>query len=113
MKRVHIIDLKSPIDPVTRLEVYKEAFREKTIINKHGLCLGLPLILWGHSDYFGKTPEGKEWSHGMTPYAFPELTHKIIMYIDEHKDNKDKLRMQFLSRAIQRLQEQLGVTPKN
>ena len=110
MKRTHIIDLKSPIDIHTRLEVYKEAYLEKTIILKHGLCLGLPLILWGHTDYFGLTPEGKSWSHGMTPYAFPELTHEIIMYLDKHRDNKEKLRMQFLSSSIKKIQKQLQVS---
>ncbi len=110
MKRTHIIDLKSPIDPETRLQVYKEAYKEKSLILKYGLCLGLPLVLWGHEDHFGLTPTGMQWSHGHTSTAFPELSHKIIVYIDEHKQNKDKLRMQFLVRSIQKLQKELQVS---
>ena len=110
MKRTHIVDLKSEIDIHTRLEVYKEALEEKTIILKYGLCLGLPLILWGHKDHFGLTPQGRQWSHGMTPVAFPELTHDIIMYLDNHRENKNKLRMQFLSSSIKKIQKQLQVS---
>ena len=105
MKRTHIIDLKSEIDVETRLEVYKEAYKDRDIIIKYGLCIGLPLILWGHKDHFGLTPEGKQWSHGMTPYAFPELTHDIIMYLDRNRENKEKLRIQFLIQCIKKLQK--------
>lgn len=103
MKRTHIIDLKSEIDIQTRLEVYKEAYKEKTIILKYGLCLGLPIILWGHDDHFGKTPNGMVWTHGHTAVAFPELTTDIIKYIDKNKENKDKLRIQFLRKCIEKL----------
>lgn len=107
MKRTHIVDLKSEIDIRTRLEVYKEAYLDKEIILKYGLCIGLPIILWGHKDHFGLTPEGKPWSHGMTTYAFPELKHEIIMYIDKNRDNKEKLRLQFLASAIKKLKKEL------
>ena len=110
MKRTHIIDLKSPIDIRTRLQVYKEALEEKSIIIKYGLCLGLPLILWGHEDHFGLTPEGRRWTHGHTPTAFPELTHEIIMYLDKHRDQANKLRMQFLSSSIKKIEKQLQVS---
>lgn len=110
MKRTHIIDLKSEIDIQTRLQVYIEAYKQKDIIIRYGLCLGLPIILWGHEDHFGKTPAGMPWSHGNTPTAFPELTHDIIMYIDKHKDKKEKLRIQFLVQAIKKIQQKLQVS---
>ena len=110
MKRTHIINLKSEIDIQTRLQVYKEALEEKSKVLKYGLCLGLPIILWGHEDHFGLTPIGMVWTHGHTPIAFPELTNDVIMYIDKHKENAEKLRLQFLSSAIKKIEKQLQVS---
>jgi hypothetical protein len=110
MKRTHILDLKSPIDIQTRLQVYIEAYKQKEIIQKEGLCYGLPIILWGLDGYYQKTPDGKQWSAGHTCTAFPELNTQIIIYIDKNRENKEKLRMQFLARSIKKLQEQLQVS---
>ena len=110
MKNSNIKNLGKIIPKKIRLQVYIDTlayinknFREKGYTNKpesnDGLCLLLPAILWGLSDYGQNTPNEEGWSFTDTSIAFPELTEEIIEEIIASHDSV-KYRKELLARFI-------------
>lgn len=115
MKRTHILNLKSPIDPADRLEVYREAyerFLDEEFHKYYGFCLGLPIVLWGLSNHSEKAPNGINWLYADTTIAFPELTADVLYDLDSTpmSVNREKLRLEYLAEWIQNLEYELQQT---
>ena len=62
-----------------RFKLYKRAYDD--IINgtpiATGLCISLPMYLWGLTDVYDLTPNGEHWYAVDTPNMFPELYDEL------------------------------------
>ena len=82
MKNTHIKTLTKPIDKNTRLSVYKESLER--FLNQQevdGLCLLLPMVLWGLEHYLDDYLDEEtrqNWCWTNTRTAFPELTQEVL-----------------------------------
>lgn len=107
MKNTHIKTLTKPIDKSTRLSVYKESleiFDQNQVI---GLCLLLPMVLWGSEDYLeyylDEEPR-QNWCWKDTPTAFPELTQEVLDKISSTRDEERiAIRAKYLEEWIEKL----------
>lgn len=106
MKRTEIRNLNNEIPVEIRLEVYKEALEDMTHIWNYGLCIGLPMILWGLKRYTEPQPDGKLWNFGKTGYAFPELNLEVINHLSKIKTKTDvgnQARTEVIKKFIEKL----------
>ena len=109
MKNTHIKTLTKPIDKNTRLSVYKESLER--FLNQQevdGLCLLLPIVLWGLEHYLDDYLDEEtrqNWCFINTPTAFPELTQEILDEIRTGDDVKtrDAIRIEHLKKWIEKL----------
>lgn len=107
MKNTHIKTLTKPIDKNTRLSVYKETLER--FLNQQevdGLCLLLPMVLWGLEDYLEyyldeETRQNWWWTN--TPIAFPELTQEVLDKIHSAYGDRDEIRAEYLKEWIEKL----------
>lgn len=99
--------LGKPIPDSVRLEVYKEALEKYKEVpcSLDGLCLSLPMVLWGLNNYLDRDPKGERWDYTLTPKSFPELTEEWLVNITKTINEKQavKLRVKFLKQAIKSL----------
>ena len=62
-----------------RLKLYKKVHED--IINETplaiGLCVSLPMHLWGLKECYENAPNGEEWNTYDTPNMFPELAEEL------------------------------------
>ena len=108
MKNTHIKTLTKPIDKNTRLSVYKETLER--FLNQQevdGLCLLLPMVLWGLEDYlkyYLDEETGMNWCFKDTPTAFPELTQEVRDKISSARDEERiAIRAKYLEEWIEKL----------
>ena len=77
MKNINILP-NTIVPKKIRLELYQQAYQD--IINDtpiaEGLCVGLPLYLWGLECY-DIAPNGEIWKSQDTPNMFPELKEEL------------------------------------
>lgn len=109
MKNNTVKNLKVAVPVEIRLEVYENTLsfienkgQRLNVDYKEGLCIILPVILWGMESMFEKTPDGSCWSWRDTTTAFPEFKKRDIERI--HKSEKYLLvRKNILKRCINTL----------
>ena len=108
MKNTHIKTLTKPIDKNTRLSVYKETLER--FLNQQevdGLCLLLPMVLWGLEHYLDDYLDeetGRNWCYKDTPTAFPELTQEVLDKITSaYPEERDAIRIKYLKEWIEKL----------
>lgn len=108
MKNTHIKNLHQIVPENIRLEVYKEVLviieTEPIYVYNHGLCLLLPISLWGLTSYLEEGPNGNKWFFLDTSYAFPELTKNAIKEIVGSGDNANEVRREYLESWIKNLE---------
>lgn len=100
MKNQNIRNLRSKVPDNIRLEVYKE------VLDSHlsmGLCLSLPVVLWGHKNICTLAPDGKHWSYFSTPEAFPELKKDLPLLEECAEETKEGKRKELLESWIKKL----------
>jgi len=88
-----------------RLEVYKEALEKiGTTYGYFGLCLALPMILWGLKSYLEYAPNRDIWDWKDTETMFPEIAG-IREAVDNESNKKEQvtIRIQYLESAIAKL----------
>lgn len=78
MKNTHIASLKEVVPAKIRIEVYKESLIIFKNISKFdrldgGLCILLPMVLWGLKSFLDTAPNGEDWKWKDTVIAFPEI----------------------------------------
>lgn len=115
MKNIEIKTLNEVVPKEIRLEVYKEAlelykedspkiYQDTLRTRSRGLCILLPMVLWGLDD-FDPFDQEREWYWKDTFVAFSEL-NKTIIGILEEMEPKDKpaKRQEYLNRWIKELE---------
>jgi hypothetical protein len=99
-----------------RLEVYKEAIdliqKNPAYVDSLGLCLLLPMLLWGLEDHLSAAPNGHYWNFEHTENMFPEMfgivdeIRDVCLDTDDNKIcflNRKVVRERYLSNAIKKL----------
>ena len=105
MKNEHI-KVGMIVPEVIRLQVYKEVLSK---INNgeeiYGLCLQLPMTLWGLPDFLDDGPDNVYWSYYDTERIFPEM--KGIFKAVKDRFERDQIRKVYLENAIKSLTKKL------
>jgi len=86
-----------------RLELYKEALEKIDLCSRLGLCLYLPMLLWGLNNALQSAPNGEGWYWEDTEEMFPEMDGisrdmRVPYCIDPRN-----IRIQYLESAIAKL----------
>lgn len=107
MKNTHIKNLHQVVPEKIRLSIYKKVLKvlEKTgcYNGSVGLCIILPVVLWGLPNSLIECPDGSSWSWRDTGKAFPELTSKVLSDI-LHSNDRVETRKVFLRTWIKNLE---------
>ena len=107
MKNTHIKTLTKPIDKNTRLSVYKESLERINQKQVTGLCVLLPMVLWGLEHYLDDYLDeetGTDWCWTDTPTAFPELTQEVRDKIrSARNEERIAIRAKYLEEWIEKL----------
>ena len=103
MKNTHIKNLRQEIPADIRLQVYKELL-ESERYEYVGLCILLPMTLWGLRDTIDDGPDGEDWDFEDTSIAFPELTKEIISLITAKDRKRGEKREKYLQQWIKKLE---------
>jgi hypothetical protein len=98
------IKVGDEVPPEIRLQVYKEALENIEKSFDLGICLMLPMILWGLKSYLDRGPDGKSFNWRDTEKIFPEMKgiSMAVNYTDIHKTAID-IRSEYLTEAIKKL----------
>lgn len=99
--KYNITTLKKEVPKHIRLEVYKEALKRKDWINRQGLCVVLPKILFNIAEGEYLADIGEIFTD--STIAFPELTLKTIEHITR-QGNDQTIRIQYLEQWIGELE---------
>ena len=91
-----------------RFKLYEQAYydliRKNPVLDLYGpvgLCLSLPIYLWGLESILQLAPNGEDWKTEDTPNMFPELREELMrLQTPNNHFMGDKNRILFLERIL-------------
>lgn len=105
MKYIHP-SLEEVVPVKLRKELYEKALKWDKLHN-HGICLALPMFLWGLKSHLDNIPGSDEyWSYHDTQIAFPELTEERldrIADLADYPNEQEEMRIKVLTEMIEEL----------